>query len=149
MTSRRMIMTLATVLPLAACATGGQPTGTAEAIGSIAATYLVAKYLERNPERAGDIVAATDAIMAATGSGAEPVSIAVLRGMARDAIGYDKLGPADQMALTQLADLLQADLLRAVDGRLGAGELLPDDMRARVYELAYMLNVAAAGVRDA
>lgn len=143
---------LLVILPLAAC-TGGPssvtpPRETGRAIVNIGTTYLVAKYLEANPERAPAIATATAAIMSATSVDGMSVSIAELREVAREAINYDSLSPADQLALTQLADLLQADLLRVTEAQVGAGAILPPELRVRVYELAFMLNVAATGVQE-
>ena len=146
---RRLLLAAGAALPLSACASNGATrSDTAEVVGSIALTYALAKYLEANPERADKVIEATDAVMALA-AGAGDVTIARLREAARTALDYDRLSPADQMALAMIADRLQADALLVVDGSIGVGDVLPPDMKARVYELAYLLNVAAAGVRDA
>ena len=105
---RKIILVIPVLLALTACAGTAPQTETGKAVLSLAPIVATRLYLERHPGQADEVAATANAVLAALDG--EVVTLAILRARAADAIGYDKMEPADQILVTRLADAIEADI---------------------------------------
>jgi len=134
MRSKLSLLCLLSLLwPFSGCQTiQDQPTA-----ARLAVTYATAKVIENNPDYAPRI-AEIAAQVRSTLAGEIAPTVALLEGIARAHIRWDKLSPADAV----MVDLLLTELRTELERRLGAG-LLEPEARLRVDTVVGWIEATA------
>lgn len=120
---------------LAGCASTSGQSDSVDVIGgavlSVAAQRVALAYVQSNPDKAEELGKAAAQVAEALESD-ELVTLAAARARAREAIGYDELLPAEQAALTTLADTIERAAQVAVDSQ----SPIPDSTKVEIARAA-------------